>query len=141
MLKFFKSSDHRMDFVHIWYDDCYSSKVLFSNTLHVAITSRQGHRLKNFIFKFFKSSYFPNHMMDFVHVWYDDRYRSKFLFSNTPSHAHGLKVKVIKFLFKCFKSSYFPNHMIDLVHIWNDKRYRSKVLLIITPTHHPHQCL
>ena len=43
----------------------------------------QGHRLKIFILKVFKSSYFPNHMMDFVHIWYDDRYRSKVLFNNS----------------------------------------------------------
>ena len=33
--------------------------------------------------KVFKSSYFPNDAMDFVHIWYDDRYSSKVLFSNT----------------------------------------------------------
>ena len=44
---------------------------------------------------FFKNSYFPNYLMDFVHIWYDDRYSSKVLFSNTATHAHGLKVKVI----------------------------------------------
>ena len=76
MLKIFKSSyfpNYTMDFVHIWYDDRYKSKVLFSNTLPMPMTSRcsgqgQGHRLKSFILKFFKSSYFPNHMMDFVHI-------------------------------------------------------------------------
>ena len=25
-----------------------------------------------FTLKLFKSSYFPNHMMDLVHIWYDD---------------------------------------------------------------------
>ena len=66
----------------------------------------QGHRLKNFILKTLKSSYFPNHMMDFVHIWYGDRYRSnlvhirndnrcsKALFIITPTHAYDLKVKV-----------------------------------------------
>ena len=33
-------------------------------------------------------------MMNFAHMCYDDRYKSKVLFSNTPAHAHGLKVKV-----------------------------------------------
>ena len=59
--------------------------------------------------------------MDFVHIWYDDRYSSKVLLSNT--HAYDLK------------SSYFPNHTIDLIYTWNDYRYRSKVFFIITFTH------
>ena len=45
-----------------------------------------------FTLKFFKSLYFPDHLVDLVHIWYDDRYSSKVLFSNTP--AHYLKVKV-----------------------------------------------
>ena len=36
-------------------------------------------------------------MMDLVHVWYDDRYRSKVSFSNTLPHAHDLKVKFTDF--------------------------------------------
>ena len=32
---------------------------------------------------FFKSSYFSNYTMDFVHILYDDRNSSKVLFSNT----------------------------------------------------------
>ena len=43
--------------------------------------------------KFFKSLYFPDHLIDLVHIWYDDRYSSKVLFSNTL--AHYLKVKVM----------------------------------------------
>ena len=45
--------------------------------------------------KVFKSSYFPNHTMDLLHILFDDRYRSKVLFSNTNAHAYDLKVKVI----------------------------------------------
>ena len=43
---------------------------------------------------FFKSLYFPDHLIDLGHtgIWYDDRYSSKVVFSNTP--AHYLKVKV-----------------------------------------------
>ena len=44
-----------------------------------------------FSLKFFKSLFFPDHMIDLVHIWYDDRYSSKVLFSNTP--AHYLKVR------------------------------------------------
>ena len=45
--------------------------------------------------KVFKSSYFPNHTMDLLHILFDDRYRSKVLFSNTRLHAYDLKVKII----------------------------------------------
>ena len=57
-----------MNLVYIWYDDRYSSKVLFSNTLPMPLPQGHGHRLKTFILNFFKSSYFPNRMMDFVHI-------------------------------------------------------------------------
>ena len=51
--------------------------------------------VSTFMLKFFKSLYFPDHMIDLVHIWYDDRYSSKVLCSNTP--AHYLKVKVMDF--------------------------------------------
>ena len=66
--------------------------------------------------------------MDFVHIWYDDRYRSKVLF------RLKVKVKNRNFILNCFKSSYFPKYAKDLLHIWNDNRYRSKVIFVITPT-------
>ena len=30
-----------------------------------------------FTLKFFKSLYFPDHLIDLVHIWYDDRHSSK----------------------------------------------------------------
>ena len=45
--------------------------------------------------KCFKSSYLPNHMIDLVHIWNDNRYRSKVLFIIIPTHAYDLNVKVI----------------------------------------------
>ena len=36
-----------------------------------------------FTLKFFKSLYFLDLLIDLVHSWYDDRYSSKVLFSNT----------------------------------------------------------
>ena len=44
--------------------------------------------------KVFKTSYFPNHMIDLVYIWYGNRYRFKVLFSNTRNHAYDLKFKV-----------------------------------------------
>ena len=59
-------------------------------------------------------------MMDLLYICYDDRYRSKGLFDNTPTHAYDFKVKVTDleiFNAHVFKSSYFPNHMMDWVYI------------------------
>ena len=39
--------------------------------------------------------------MDFVHVWYGDRYLSKILCSNIPTSLHDLKVKVLDLEFLC----------------------------------------
>ena len=47
------------------------------------MTSRSRYRVTNFDCKHFRSSYFPNHMMDLVHIWYDDRHRFRVLFSDT----------------------------------------------------------
>ena len=53
-------------------------------------------------------------MMDLIHIWYDDRYRSKVSFSSTPAHAHDPKIKVtdfeilqIKYYVKVFKELIF----------------------------------
>ena len=35
------------------------------------------------LLKFFKSLYFLNHLMNLVHIWTNDRYRSKVYISNT----------------------------------------------------------
>ena len=61
-------------------------------------------------------------MMDLLYMCYDDRYRSKGLFDNTPTHAYDFKVKVKVtdleiFNANVFKGSYFPNHMMNWVYI------------------------
>ena len=59
-------------------------------------------------------------MMDLLYICYDDRYRSKCLFNNTPTHAYDFKVKVTDleiFNANVFKSSYFPNHTMNWVYI------------------------
>ena len=50
-------------------------------------------KIMNFYVKDLNSSYFPDHMVDLVYIWCDDRYSSKVLFSNTPPPplpVHGL---------------------------------------------------
>ena len=49
-----------------------------------------------FYINVFKKLSFPNSMMDMVHIWYDDRYWSKVLFSTIPTPACGLKIKVVE---------------------------------------------
>ena len=66
---------------------------------HSLITTTLANNLKKvmeLLFKVMKSSYFLDHIMNLVYIWYDDRYRSKVLFSNTcPTHlAHGPKASV-----------------------------------------------
>ena len=87
-----------MDLVHVWCDDRYWSKIL-----HSAIpTPIHDYKVKvkdlellciSFALKVFRTSLFPNPMMDLVHVCYDDRYRSKILHSTIPTPIYDLKVK------------------------------------------------
>ena len=51
--------------------------------------------------KVFKTSLFPNPLMDLVYVWYNDRYWSKILFSTIPTPIHDLKVKVTDLELSC----------------------------------------
>ena len=56
---------------------------------------------QSFALKVFRTSLFPNTMMDLVHVWYDDRYWSKILHSTIPTPIHDLKVKVMYLELSC----------------------------------------
>ena len=98
-----------------------------------------------FYVKVFRTSFFPNPLMDLVYIWYDNRYWSKILFSTIPTPMHDLTVKVTdlellcqSFALKFFRTSLFPNPMMDLVHVWYDDRYWSKILHSAIPTsiHH-----
>ena len=44
-----------------------------------------------FMLKFFKSSYFLNHLVDLVHIWYNDKYRYKVSMSNILPWPIGQK--------------------------------------------------
>ena len=48
-----------------------------------------------FYVKVFRISLFPICVMFLVHVWYDDRFRSKILDSTIPTLLHDLKIKVM----------------------------------------------
>ena len=91
-----------MGLVYIWYDDRYWFKILFStiptpmHDLKVKVTF-----MLTFYVKVFRTSLFPNPLMDLVHVCSDDRYWSKILFSTIPTPIHDLEVKVMDLELLC----------------------------------------
>ena len=52
----------------------------------------------------FRASLFPNPLIDFVHVWYNDGYWSKILWGTIPTPVYDLKVKVTDLEFLCLSS-------------------------------------
>ena len=61
-----------------------------------------------FTLKCFKSPYFPNHMMDLVKIWRDDRRRSKDLMSINPPMPVALRSRTLAFILKiCVKAYIF----------------------------------
>ena len=73
--------------------------------------------------------------MDLVHVWYDDRYWSKFFCSTIHTPIHDLKVKVTDFYVKDFRTSLFLNSVVYLFHVWHADRCWSKILCSMIPNH------
>ena len=69
--------------------------------LYYPLRLRQHPQMLKFYVKVFKTSLFSNHMMDLVHIWYDDRYWSKILWGAIPTSVHDLKVKVTDLEFLC----------------------------------------
>ena len=51
--------------------------------------------------KVFKTSLFPNLIIDLIHLWYDDTYWSKLLRSTIPITLCHVKVKVTDLEFSC----------------------------------------
>ena len=49
----------------------------------------------------FKTSLFPNPIIDLIHLWYDDTYWSKNLCSTIPTTLGHVKVKVTDLEFSC----------------------------------------
>ena len=57
---------------------CPSVEALFVHTRFFVFVSK-------FYVKVYKSSYFEDPLMDFIHIWHDGRYRSKVFISTIPT--------------------------------------------------------
>ena len=99
MLKFyvkvFRTSlllNQTMNSIYIWYYDIYWSKVqsFYQHHQHSwPWPCSQGHRLRilkvlKFSLIFFLTSLFPNLITNLIHLWFDDIYWSKILYSAIP---------------------------------------------------------
>ena len=81
-----------MDFIYVWCDDRYKSKVLLSTIpipgpdLEVKVTDLEClyKRLKFFHLNLYNSMY----------IWHDGRYRSRVLLSMIPTHWGDFEVNV-----------------------------------------------
>ena len=64
---------------------------------------------QSFCVKVYKTSYFEDPLMDFVHIWHDGRYRSKVFISTIPTpgmtwgQGHGLRIFIKKSQSFCVK--------------------------------------
>ena len=70
--------------------------------------------------KFFKNSYmyFLNHLMDLVHIWYNDRYRSKVSISNILPSPLGHKGQKLGHKVKSYKNhEHFRGHSLNALFI------------------------
>ena len=131
-----------MDFVPVWYYDSHWSKVFISTHDHDLEVEGTDLNLNVKVFvKVFKTSLFPNLIIDFIHLWYDYTYWSNLLRSTIPTTQGHVKVKVtlrifmLKFYIKAFRISLLLNYMTDLVSIWYHDRYWSKVFISTISTH------
>ena len=68
-----------------------------------------------FCVKVFTMSVFAKSLMDLIHVWHDDRFRSKILSSTTPTPVNDLKGKVtdLELLYLIFTVSVFAKPLMD----------------------------
>ena len=92
-----------MDLVYVWYNDGYWSKLIWGTIpTPVYVTLRSRSQTLNFYVEDFIAWFFPNPVMYFIHVWYDD----KILVQNfTAYHSlvpyMNLKVRVMDIEFLC----------------------------------------
>ena len=135
-----------MDLVHVWCEDRYWSKILHSaipTPIHhfkVKVTDLRTFMSK-FCVKVFRTSLFPNPMMDSVHVWCDNRYWSRISHSVIPISIHQFKVKVtdLELLCQSFVLMFLGPHCFQTLWwiwfmFWYDDRYWSKILHSTIPT-------
>ena len=57
------------------------------------VFSSQG---QSFCVKVYKTSYFEDPLMDFIHIWHDGRYRSKVFISTIPTPGMTLGSRSVK---------------------------------------------
>ena len=96
---------------------------------------------QSFCVKVYKTSYFEDPLMDFIHIWHDGRYRSKVFISTIPTPGVTLgssrtsnfhkKVRVKGFALNFIRPQ---EPLMDFIHIWHNCRYRSKVFISTIPT-------
>ena len=91
-LKVYKTSyfeDPLKVFIHIWHDGRYRSS-FYQHHPHPGMTLGSRSRTSNFhkksqgqsfCIKVYKTSYFEDPLMDFIHIWHDSRNRSKVFIS------------------------------------------------------------
>ena len=62
------------------YSFCFSVRSFVCTFIRLSITQGQS-----FCVKVYKTSYFEDFLMDFIHIWPDGRYRSKVFISTIPT--------------------------------------------------------
>ena len=89
-------------------------------------------KILKFYVKVFKNLYFLNPDMNFVYIWYDNRWLSKILLGTVHTPAHDLEVKVTDLEILCYFASKFLRSLkfkiLAQIYIWHDYRYWSKNL-------------
>ena len=102
--------------------------------LRIFVKKSQG---QSFCIKVYKTSYFKDPLMDFVHIWHDGRYRSKVFNSTIPtwgwpwSQGHGLRIfiKKVKVFWVQVYIAISSRPLRKIIYIWHVGRYRPSVLL------------
>ena len=77
---------------------------------------------QSFCVKVYKTSYFEDPLMDFIHIWYDDRYRSKVFISTI--HTLGVTLG-------SRSQNFHKKVKVFCVYVY---RYQPRVLLSMIPT-------
>ena len=88
------------------YSFCFSVHPFIRSFVRSFVFPSQG---QSFCFKVYKTSYFEDSSIDFIHIWPDGRYRSKVLISTIPTpgcpwgQGHGLRIFIKKSFFLVFR--------------------------------------